>query len=71
MRLKHVSADMTGWEEKEKFVTFGLVRHDAGGAYFNGLTFRRVSADLIEGYLALRSRDGTVREEEFLYRRAK
>ena len=71
LRLKHVNADMTGWEDKEKFVTFRLVKQDASGAYFSGLTFRRVNADLIEGYLALRSTDGTVREEKFLYRRAK
>ena len=71
MRLKHVNPDMTGWEEKNGFVTFQLVKHDESGAYFSGLTFRRVSADLMEGYLALRSRDGTVREEKFVYRRAK
>ena len=71
MRLKHVNPDMTGWEEKANFVTFRLVKHDASGAYFSGLTFRRVSPDLMEGYLALRSRDGVVREEKFIYRRAK
>jgi hypothetical protein len=72
MRLKHVNADMTGWEEKNDFVTFKLAKHDASGAYFNGLTFKRVGPDLLEGYLALRNRaDGTVREEKFIYRRAK
>ena len=72
MRLKHVNADMTGWEEKNDFVTFKLVKHDASGAYFNGLTFKRVGPDVMEGYLALRNRtDGTVREEKFVYRRAK
>jgi hypothetical protein len=71
LRLKHVNADMTGWEDKEKFVTFRLVRQDSSGAYFSGLTFRRVGADSIEVYLALRSPDGRVREEKFLFRRAK
>jgi hypothetical protein len=72
MRLKHVNPDMTGWEEKKDFVTFKLVKHDATGAYFSGLTFRRVSADVMEGYLALRNRsDGSVREEKFIYRRVK
>jgi hypothetical protein len=71
LRLKHVNGDMTGWEEKDKFVTFRLVKQDATGAYFSGLTFRRVNADLIESYLALRSSDGTIREEKFQYRRAK
>jgi hypothetical protein len=72
MRLKHVNPDMTGWEEKNNYVTFRLARHDASGAYFNGLTFRRVNDDQIDGYLALRNRtDGTVREEKFVYRRVK
>lgn len=72
MRLKHVSPDMTGWEEKAAFVTFKLVKQDATGAYFSGLTFRRISPDRLEAYLALRNRaDGTVREEKFVYRRVR
>ena len=71
MRLKHLNPDMTGWEEKNDFVTFKLVKHDETGAYFSGLTFRRVSADRMDGYLALRAKDGTVREEKFVYRRVK
>ena len=72
MRLKHVNPDMTGWEEKNGFVTFKLVKHDATGAYFSGLTFRRMSPDVMESYLALRNKaDGTVREEKFVYRRVK
>jgi hypothetical protein len=69
LRLKHVNPDMTGWEEKNGFVTFRLVKHDAGAAYFSGLTFRRVNDREMEGYLALRDKDGTVREEKFVYRR--
>lgn len=72
MRLKHVSPDMTGWEEKADFVTFRLVRHDATGAYFEGLTFRRTSPDRIEGFLPIGDRStGAVREEKFVYRRVK
>ena len=70
MRLKHVNPDMTGWEEKNDFVTFKLVKLDATAAYFSGLTFRRVGADLIEGYLALRQND-VVREEKLVYRRVR
>lgn len=69
MRLKHVNPDMTGWEEKNGFVTFKLVKHDSTGAWFSGLTFRRVNADQIDAYLALRGKDGTVREEKLVYRR--
>ena len=72
MRLKHVNPDMTGWEEKNDFVTFRLVRQDATGAYFDGLTFRRAGDDRIEAFLALRDRaTGAVREEKLIYRRVK
>jgi Domain of unknown function (DUF6265) len=70
LRLKHVNPDMTGWEEKDRFITFRLLKHDKTGAYFSGLTFRRISDDVLEGYLALKS-GGEVREEKFVYRRAK
>ena len=72
MRLKHVNADMTGWEEKNGFVTFKLVKLDPDAAWFNGLTFKRINDDLIEGYLALRNRQtGEVSEEKFVYRRVR
>jgi hypothetical protein len=72
LRLKHVNADMTGWEEKNDFVTFRLVKAGPEAIYFNGLTFRRVNDDLIESYLALRDRaTNVVREEKFTYRRVK
>jgi hypothetical protein len=72
MRLKHVNPDMTGWEEKNGYVTFRLVRHDATGAYFDGLTFRRDGPDRIDGYIALRDRTtGAVREEKLTYRRVR
>jgi hypothetical protein len=72
MRLKHVNPDMTGWEEKNAFVTFRLVKHDATGAYFSGLTFRRISDTEMVAYISLRNRaDGTVREEKLVYRRVK
>lgn len=72
LRLKHVNPDMTGWEEQNGYVTFKLVKQDATGAYFEGLSFRRVSDDEMVGYIALRNRtDGTVREEKLVYRRLK
>ncbi len=72
MRLKHVNPDMTGWEEKNGFVTFRLVKQDSTGAYFEGLSLRRVSDDEMVGYIALRNRtDGTAREEKLVYRRVK
>ena len=70
LRLKHVNADMTGWEEKNDFVRFRLAKIEPDAIYFSGLTFRRISAGVIEGYLALRDRStNVVREEKFVYRR--
>ena len=72
LRLKHVNPDMTGWEEKNGFVTFCLVKQDASAAYFSGLTFRRLADDTLEAYLALRDRGSdVVREEKLVYRRVK
>ena len=70
MRLRHANPDMTGWEEKNDFVTFKLVKLDATGAYFSGFTLKRIDADTLEGYLALRDRaSGAGREEKFIFRR--
>lgn len=49
---------------QDRFVTFPLVKMGRGEAFFGGLTYRRVSADHLEIYLALRQ-DGVVREERF------
>ncbi len=64
MKLKHFNADLTAWEEKDKFVTFRLVKIGANEAHFDGLTFRR-SVDRLQIFLALRDREGKVREEAF------
>lgn len=72
LRLKHVNADMTGWEEKNDFVTFKLARLEPGAAWFSGLTFRRVGDDGLEEYLALRNRTtGEATEQKFIYRRVR
>lgn len=70
MRLKHVNADMTGWEEKNAFTTFRLAKLDAGAAWFNGLTFKRIDQDRMEIYLALREgATGELTEHRFALRR--
>ena len=65
LRLKHFNPDLTGWEEKDDMVTFPLVRVEPNEAlYFRGLTYRRVSDNLLTIYLALHNRDG-VQEVSF------
>ena len=71
LKLKHFNADLTGWEEKDHFVTFRLAKLTATEAWFGGLTFRRFGDDRLEIFLALRGRDGGVREEKFVMERVR
>lgn len=69
LQLKHFHPDMTGWEEKDKFVTFRFVKAEGNTVYFEGLTFRRDSPDQLTIFLALKTKDGKVREETFRMKR--
>jgi hypothetical protein len=68
LKLKHFRPDFVGWEEKDKFVSFRLVKLGANEAFFSGLTFRR-SGDKLEIYLKLAEDDGKTREEAFTFSR--
>lgn len=70
LRLKHFNPDLTGWEEKDKTVDFKFVKKDGKRMYFSGLTFDQVSNNELNIYLALRQRDGTLKEETFKMKRA-
>jgi hypothetical protein len=69
MRLKHFNPDFVGWEEKDKFVEFLYVGTEGDAVHFEGLSFHRESADAVTIYLALRGKDGSVREERFRMKR--
>lgn len=69
LRLKHFNADLTGWEEKDGFVTFRLAKVTPDAVYFDGLTFRREGRDAMTLFLALRDRSGVMKEEVFRYTR--
>ena len=71
MKLKHFNPDFSGWEEKEKFVTFKLVAVEERAVHFDGLSFIRDTDDSLSIYLLLRDKDGKVREEPFKMRRIK
>lgn len=47
VKLKHFSADLSPWEEKEKWITFKLVKIDGQTAYFNGMTYQRINNKLV------------------------
>ncbi|GLR16132.1 DUF6265 family protein [Portibacter lacus] len=69
MRIKHFNADLTGWEEKDKSVEFKLVQLKDGFAYFDGLTFEKVSEDKMNVYVVIENDDGTKEEHIFPYTR--
>ena len=70
LRLKHFHPDVKGWEEKDEFVDFPLVKIDGRRVYFRGLTYERTTDDELRIYLAMRTSAG-MREVEFKLARAK
>ncbi len=64
LKLKHFNPDLTAWEEKDRFVTFPLVKLGTKEAFFSGLTIRLLADGKLEIFLALQQ-NGKVREERF------
>lgn len=58
LRLKHFNPDLTGWEEKDTFLTFRLIEVKPDEAWFHGLTFRR-EGDQLSIFLRMRHQDKT------------
>lgn len=69
LKLKHFNPDMTGWEEKDKMVTFRLVKFDRNNLWFEGLTYSRQKDGSIRGFVAISEKDGSVKEASFTLRR--
>ena len=68
-RLKHFNPDLTGWEEKDKYVDFPLVKVTTDEALFDGFTFRKLGEDKLQLFLRDDSKDGSPVESEFIYQR--
>lgn len=69
LRLKHFRPDLVGWEEKDKTVDFKFVGREGNRLNFSGLTFDRVDSKNLKIYLALKQKDGSIREELFEMKR--
>lgn len=69
MRLKHFHSDMKGWEEKDRTVDFRLVRLNAKGAWFEGISYLREGPDAMSVVVRIQQKDGKSREEKFSFRR--
>jgi hypothetical protein len=68
IRLKHFNADLTGWEEKAEVREFPFVTIRDGIIHFEGMAFKP-EGDKVTVWLAIGQKDGSVREEVFVYRR--
>ena len=71
LRLKHFNPDMTGWEDKEEMVRFRLAHIEPGLIQFNSLTYRLVTEDTMRIHVAVRQRDGSLEELEFVLSRVR
>ena len=68
VQLKHFNADLSGWEEKDKHISFPLVKLTAKAAYFEGLTYLRDGPDRLKVYVVA-GQEGNVKEEAIVYHR--
>lgn len=71
VRLKHFNADMTGWEEKDDFVSFPLIAQEGDSWFFNGLTFRREGEDGYFVAVRMNHADGSQSDLVFPFRRVR
>lgn len=69
LKLKHFDRALAGWEGQDEHVTFRLVKFDDATLWFDGLTMHRTGPDGLTVWVAMESRDGSVSEGEFAYRR--
>ena len=69
IKLKHFNADLSPWEEKEKWITFKLIKVENQTAYFNGMTYQRKKNKLV---IKLNMRHNEKKwTEEFVFYKAK
>lgn len=57
LKIRHYDADFVGWEDKDDYVRFRLVKTGKNEAWFSGLTFRKTDADKLQIFLVLHSGD--------------
>lgn len=70
LRLKHFNPDLTGWEEKDKFIEFPFVKATSNKIEFKGLSYELIDKDKMEIRLKL-NRGGEITTEIFNFERKK
>ena len=68
LRLKHFHANLVGWEEKDETVDFPLVNVEQNKAYFDGMTFEKVSAKEMNVYVVIEDKNEKKQEMKFPYK---
>lgn len=69
LKLKHFDSELKGWEEKDEFLTFRLVKITEEAVYFDGLTYQKQADGTLDAYVAMRQSDGSIREGEVKFGR--
>jgi len=54
--LKHFSQDLKGWEKKDEKVSFPLVELGKNIAYFEGMTFKKISDDVLHVFVDIKDK---------------
>ena len=65
LRLKHFSPDLIGWEERDDWVEFLLVKIEPDAVYFDGITYVREEGDKLGAYVRIGQQDGSAPKVEF------
>jgi len=68
LRLKHFHANLKGWEDRDDTIDFPLVKLEAHKAFFDGMTFEKISEDDMNVYVLLKNKEGE-QEMKFAYKR--
>ena len=65
LRLKHFNPDFGGWEEKDKYVSFPLIKVEKNKACFGGLTYALQPDGSLKIWVAMKQEDGSFKEAAF------
>lgn len=67
LRVKHFNRGLTGWEDKDASLEFPELNISESRADFAGLVYEKLSADHLKVTLAVRQKDGAVRQVDMDY----
>ena len=62
LNLKHFNPDLTGWEEKDKVVSFPFISCEGNELQFDGLIYRKTSEKTMQIILKTKDTDGNINE---------